>query len=251
MAILGTSTSTILPMKCSTSTNHLPSELPAMALFIAGATVTTQSNHLNDLEEAFGILRTVTDDGDFEFYYLQDGSYYLLHLDLRENSFTCDTVVLDPQNYFQIFKEDRVGACMRNSTQLEFWYSQSKTTCRSVCGAAALVVRLSSSRFVLHLLLYYLTKMKRLIKWKLTFHCSIIISMAQSLVEPSTQQGLFYTSIWQGRIQDFKMGGFARASARKLFGHPAHFTCRFSVCELRARIFYSAMLTRAIGQSLC
>ena len=71
-------------------------------------------NRVNDVEVAFGAFRAVTDGGDLEYYYLRDGSYHLLHLDLREDSFTCDTVDLDPQNYFQIFEDDRVGACMRN-----------------------------------------------------------------------------------------------------------------------------------------
>ena len=71
-------------------------------------------NNENDVEVAFGAFRAVTDEGELERYYLRDGSYHLLHLDSRENSFTCDTVDLDPQNYFTIFEDDRVGACMRS-----------------------------------------------------------------------------------------------------------------------------------------
>ena len=59
---------------------------------------------------AFGAYRAETDG----YYYLRTGSYYLLHLDSRETSFTCDTVDLDEQDYFQIYDGDRVGACMRN-----------------------------------------------------------------------------------------------------------------------------------------
>ena len=68
----------------------------------------------NDLEVAFGAFRAVTDVGDLERYYLRSGSYYLLHLDMREDSFTCGSVDLDKQDYFQIYENDRVGACMRN-----------------------------------------------------------------------------------------------------------------------------------------
>ena len=68
----------------------------------------------NDLEVAFGAFRATTDDGDVDRYYLRTGSYYLLHLDARENSFTCGSVDLDEQDYFQIYENDRVGACMRN-----------------------------------------------------------------------------------------------------------------------------------------
>ena len=69
----------------------------------------------NDLEVAFGAFRATTDDdGDVDRYYLRTGSYYFLHLDARENSFTCGSVDLDEQDYFQIYENDRVGACMRN-----------------------------------------------------------------------------------------------------------------------------------------
>ena len=72
------------------------------------------TNRQNDLEVAFGAFRATTDDGDVDRYYLRTGSYYLLHLDARENSFTCGSVDLDEQDYFQIYGNDRVGACMRN-----------------------------------------------------------------------------------------------------------------------------------------
>ena len=47
------------------------------------------------------------------------------------------------------------------------------------------------------------------------------------------------------------MGGWRAGSARKIFGHHAHFTCSFRVRELRERIYirptlYSAILMRAI-----
>ena len=64
----------------------------------------------NDLEVAFGAYRAQTDGR----YYLRTGSYHLLHLDTRENAFTCDTVDLAESDYFQIYEDDRVGACMRN-----------------------------------------------------------------------------------------------------------------------------------------
>ena len=63
-----------------------------------------------NIEVAFGAYRAETDG----YYYLRTGSYYLLHLDSRETSFTCDTVDLDEQDYFQIYDGDRVEACMRN-----------------------------------------------------------------------------------------------------------------------------------------
>ena len=63
-----------------------------------------------NIEVAFGAYRAETDG----YYYLRTGSYYLLHLDSRETSFTCDTVDLDEQDYFQIYDGDRVGACMKN-----------------------------------------------------------------------------------------------------------------------------------------
>ena len=71
-------------------------------------------NRENDLEVAFGAFRARTDGGDVERYYLRTGSYYLLHLDTRENSFTCGSVDLEEEEYFQIYDNDRVGACMRN-----------------------------------------------------------------------------------------------------------------------------------------
>ena len=75
---------------------------------------------LTNLEVAFGAYRAEYDDDDLERYHLRDGSYYLLHLDSREGSFTCDTVELDEANYFQIYENDRLGACMRNTNNAEF-----------------------------------------------------------------------------------------------------------------------------------
>ena len=48
-------------------------------------------------------------------FILRPGSYYLLRLDSREDSFTCETVKLSPSQQFQIYDGDRVGACMRNN----------------------------------------------------------------------------------------------------------------------------------------
>ena len=47
----------------------------------------------------------------------------------------------------------------------------------------------------------------------------------------------------QGRIQGFKMGSSRAQSARKIFGHHAHFTCRFGVLlELRPRILHKTYI---------
>ena len=71
----------------------------------------------NDLEVAFGAYRFDSDDDE---YFLRPNSYYLLHLDSREDSFTCDTVTLNPSQYFQIYDGDRVGACLRDNNGIEF-----------------------------------------------------------------------------------------------------------------------------------
>lgn len=73
-----------------------------------------------DLEVALGAYRAVYNDDELDRYYLRSGSYYLLHLDSRESSFTCDTIDLDEDDYFQIYENDRVGACMRNNDDAEF-----------------------------------------------------------------------------------------------------------------------------------
>ena len=69
-------------------------------------------NNQNDLEVAFGTYERTSGNGRF---ILRNGSYYLLHLDSRESSFSCGTVTLSPSQYFQIYDGDRVGACLRNS----------------------------------------------------------------------------------------------------------------------------------------
>ena len=71
----------------------------------------------NNLEVAFGVYRFDSDDDE---YFLRPNSYYLLHLDSREDSFTCDTVTLNPSQYFQIYDGDRVGACLRDNNGIEF-----------------------------------------------------------------------------------------------------------------------------------
>ena len=53
-------------------------------------------------------------------YTLRDGSYYLLHLDTRQTAFTCDTVALNPSEYFEIQEDDRVGACLRHNGDIDY-----------------------------------------------------------------------------------------------------------------------------------
>ena len=52
----------------------------------------TQS--MTNLEVAFGAYDAIYDNGD-KVYSLRQNSYYLLHLESRENSFTCNTVDLE------------------------------------------------------------------------------------------------------------------------------------------------------------
>ena len=70
-----------------------------------------------NLEVAFGAYDY---DYNAERYNLRTGSYYLLHLDSRETSFTCDSVTLEESEYFQIYDRDRVGACLRDNGDVEF-----------------------------------------------------------------------------------------------------------------------------------
>ena len=96
----------------------------------------------NDLEVAFGAYRAVynneegeddeeddeeEEDEDEEEegeevsrYHLRSGSYYLLHLDSRETTFTCDAVNLEEANHFQVYEGDRLGACLRDNGNTEF-----------------------------------------------------------------------------------------------------------------------------------
>ena len=39
---------------------------------------------------------------------------------MRENVFTCDNVTLDPSEYFEIYAEDRVGACLRPNGDVDY-----------------------------------------------------------------------------------------------------------------------------------
>ena len=75
----------------------------------------TQSE--NDLEVAFGAYQAIYDGDEIDGYELRDGSYRLLHLDSRETNFTCDTVYLEEAAYFQIYVDDRLGACLRNNDE--------------------------------------------------------------------------------------------------------------------------------------
>jgi len=62
------------------------------------------TNSQTDLEAAFGVFSVSSG-----VYSLREGSYYLLHLDTRETSFTCDSVTLNSSQYFQIHNGDTVG----------------------------------------------------------------------------------------------------------------------------------------------
>ena len=69
-------------------------------------------NNQDDLEVAFGAYGRNSGNGQF---ILRPGSYFLLYLESREDSFSCGTVILSPSQYFMIHSGDRVGACMRNN----------------------------------------------------------------------------------------------------------------------------------------
>ena len=69
-------------------------------------------NNENNVRVALGIYEHNSANDQF---ILRPGSYYLLHLNSREDSFTCGTVSLSPSQYFQIYDGDRVGACMRSN----------------------------------------------------------------------------------------------------------------------------------------
>ena len=73
-----------------------------------------------NLEVAFGAYRAVLDEGEVDRYTLRSGSYYLLHLDSREMNFTCDNVTLEESEYFQIYQDDRVGACLKDNGNVRF-----------------------------------------------------------------------------------------------------------------------------------
>ena len=72
-------------------------------------------NNINDLQAAFGVFSFSN-----QVYTLREGSYYLLHLDTRQTAFTCDTVTLDPSEYFEIQQGDRVGACLKRNGDIDF-----------------------------------------------------------------------------------------------------------------------------------
>ena len=73
-----------------------------------------------NLEVAFGAYRAVLDEGEVDRYTLRSGSYYRLHLDSRETSFTCDNITLEESEYFQIYQDDRVGACLKDYSNVQF-----------------------------------------------------------------------------------------------------------------------------------
>ena len=78
------------------------------------------SQRSEDLEVAFGAYEAVFDGSSLDHYEIRPGSYYLLHLDTREERFTCDYVNLEETQYFQIHSGDRLGACLRNNDDAEF-----------------------------------------------------------------------------------------------------------------------------------
>ena len=73
-------------------------------------------SNLTNLEAAFGVF-SFSDD---RVYTLREGSYHLLHLDIRETNFTCDTLILDPAEYFEIQTGDRIGACLRHNGDINY-----------------------------------------------------------------------------------------------------------------------------------
>ena len=72
-------------------------------------------NNRTNVEAAFGVYSFSNN-----MYSLREGSYYLLHLDSREDTFTCDTVTLNSTEYFQIQAGDRVGACLRQNGDIDY-----------------------------------------------------------------------------------------------------------------------------------
>ena len=74
----------------------------------------------NNLEVAFGVYEAIGEEDEIDSYNLRSGSYYLLHLDTRESSFTCGIVNLEEAEYFQIIDGDRLGACLRDNDNAEF-----------------------------------------------------------------------------------------------------------------------------------
>ena len=72
-------------------------------------------NSESNLEAAFGAFSFSNN-----VYTLRDGSYHLLHLDSRQTAFTCDTLTLEPSEYFQIQEGDRVGACLRPDGDIDY-----------------------------------------------------------------------------------------------------------------------------------
>ena len=69
---------------------------------------------------AFGVYEAVYVGSSLDHYEIRPGSYYHLHLNRRENRFTCDSVTLDESQYFQIHSGDRLGACLRNNDESGF-----------------------------------------------------------------------------------------------------------------------------------
>ena len=78
------------------------------------------TQQLDNLEVAFGAYEAVYVGSNLDHYEIRPNSYYLLHLDTRLESFTCDTVNLEKAQYFHIYSGDRLGACLKNQGNVEF-----------------------------------------------------------------------------------------------------------------------------------
>jgi hypothetical protein len=88
-------------------------------------------NSETNLQVAFGVFSFTN------IYTLRDGSYHLLHLDMREDTFTCDTLTLEPSEYFQIQGGDRVGACLRDTDYLDILRDHSQRRVDSWTGGGS------------------------------------------------------------------------------------------------------------------
>ena len=55
-------------------------------------------------------------DDSSEHYLMRPGSFYPLHLDMRESSFTCGTVSLTETEQFQVYAGDSTGVCLSETS---------------------------------------------------------------------------------------------------------------------------------------
>ena len=97
--------------------NNLPSDIaPCDGTVYAWHYCYYNENSITNLEAAFGVFSFSNDN----IYTLREGSYYLLHLDTRETTFTCDTLTLNSSEYFQIQAGDKVGACLKSNGDTDY-----------------------------------------------------------------------------------------------------------------------------------